>query len=217
MNRLIWIARGTGLALAVTLMTGSSAYAVDPLKLLGFSSSEKPDIEYKPRAPLVMPPDSSLPPPQEHLARSNDPRWPNDPDVQMREFTERRQEAIKRNYEERLGGPGGETSRVLTPQELDQWAANAGMRGRAKPRTGDTPIFSQPNGASPVMTPEQLRAGAASQVLPEGYVEPERAYLTDPPSGVRAAAAGAPVIKPEDAPGQRPGTSNDPTKDFKPY
>lgn len=216
MNKLILTGRGAAVALAMTMVTGTAAHAFDPLRLLGMTSSEKPEIDYKPRAPLVMPPEASLPPPQEPVMRRGDPQWPNDPDEQMREFVERRKAAIERGYEERLGSKSSDgPSRVLTPQELDQWAANAGLRGRAKSRTNDVRFFSG-SGNSPVMSPQELRAGASAEVLPEGYVEPEREYLTDPPVGVRAAAAGAPVVKPETPLGQRPGTDRDYAREFKP-
>ena len=41
-------------------------------------------IEYRERAPLVVPPSRDLPPPRSENATTSNPAWPNDPDVQQR-------------------------------------------------------------------------------------------------------------------------------------
>jgi hypothetical protein len=47
---------------------------------LGVVGEERPAIDYRERAPLVLPRNSALPPPQDSGAARN-PSWPNDPDV----------------------------------------------------------------------------------------------------------------------------------------
>jgi hypothetical protein len=47
---------------------------------LGVVGEERPPIDYRERAPLVLPRGNNLPPPQESGAARN-PNWPNDPDV----------------------------------------------------------------------------------------------------------------------------------------
>jgi hypothetical protein len=47
---------------------------------IGVIGEERPPIDYRERAPLVLPRGNTLPPPQEAGAARN-PNWPNDPDV----------------------------------------------------------------------------------------------------------------------------------------
>ena len=48
---------------------------------LGIVGEERPPIDYRQRAPLVLPRGSALPAPQDGTASSRNPAWPNDPDV----------------------------------------------------------------------------------------------------------------------------------------
>jgi hypothetical protein len=41
-------------------------------------------IDYRERAPLVVPPSRNLPPPQSEASVTANPAWPKDPDVQQR-------------------------------------------------------------------------------------------------------------------------------------
>ena len=47
---------------------------------LGLVDRARPPIDYRERAPLVLPRGNALPPPQDSAAARN-PNWPNDPDV----------------------------------------------------------------------------------------------------------------------------------------
>src|SRR5437870_4884035 len=53
------------------------------MKELGFKRSEE-GIEYRERAPLVVPPSRALPPPQSEGPSAHNPAWPKDPDVARR-------------------------------------------------------------------------------------------------------------------------------------
>ncbi|MGE0844637.1 MAG: hypothetical protein AB7L41_00095 [Flavobacteriaceae bacterium] len=166
----------------------ASKAAFDPLVSLGLAEPDKPEIEYKPRAPLVMPPSTAL---QQPHAASVDrgPQWPNDPDAQARAFEERRKEAAKKD--DRYKDVNRErANRVLSPQQLEQWAANAGQRGRYQHRDGETMYI--PNEApSRTVSPGEMAAGAGAPPadLPQTvYAEPEREYLSDPPVGFRQPA-----------------------------
>ncbi|NLH82822.1 MAG: hypothetical protein GX458_18545, partial [Phyllobacteriaceae bacterium] len=89
--------------------------AVDP--------SERP-IEYKPRAPLVVPPNSNLPAPQ--AAGSADPRFPRNPEDVA---DEQRRAAMK--------GETGKDGRIMTPDELAKYSIpGAGKNTRYDPDQG---------------------------------------------------------------------------------
>src|SRR6516225_12056343 len=52
---------------------------------LGFRRDGEETINYQERSPLVIPPDRSLPPPEQSgAAIANNPAWPKDPDVERR-------------------------------------------------------------------------------------------------------------------------------------
>src|SRR5262249_60915048 len=79
-------------ALVVSLAAVGSAFAADeeeevPLdtKILrqvmkdwGLRRTDEPDIEYRERPPLVLPPSRNLPKPQEETAATNSPAWPKE-------------------------------------------------------------------------------------------------------------------------------------------
>ena len=51
------------------------------LRGLGLRNGDEPQINYQERAPLVIPPNSDLPPPENANAAVNNAAWPNDPDI----------------------------------------------------------------------------------------------------------------------------------------
>ena len=52
---------------------------------LGFRRDGEENINYQERAPLVLPPGRTLPPPEQRgAATANNPAWPKDPDVERR-------------------------------------------------------------------------------------------------------------------------------------
>ena len=53
------------------------------MKELGFRRSDD-GVEYRERAPLVVPPSRNLPPPQSEAPSARNPAWPKDPDVARR-------------------------------------------------------------------------------------------------------------------------------------
>ena len=159
-------------------------------KLLG---TGRPDIEYRERSPLVIPPSGTLPPPDTTTASARNPAWPQDPDAKRR----RRQ----------ADGPAidavREQARPLTPDELRQ-GKTAG-RGRSD---APAPTLSD-NQMSRPLTPREL--GETKSVFswfsstPETEQtftrEPTRTRLTEPPSGYRSPAAGQPYAPPKDSGG----------------
>jgi hypothetical protein len=107
------------------------------LSTLGLRSGN--DIEYRERAPLVLPPRIDLPAPQAN-ATAGTPNWPVDPDVRRRkEESNRRRDEV-------------EESRPLRPNEL-----NVGER-----RQGRSPTLADHPDSSPVAPAE---SGSRSSIF----------------------------------------------------
>lgn len=146
------------------------------------------DIDYRQRPPLVVPPGSALPRPQE-AASARNAAWPKDPDV------ERRRE---------------ESSATRVPQFNPNWRNNPLLsqeelrRGRIA-RGEERPVVSEEhnnynNQIQPIQIGRDLaarRGQVDSDTLAYGQ-EPPRRLLTDPPVGYRQPAATAGL-----GPGQR--------------
>ena len=178
-------------ALVLPLATGSAKAQTGLLDLgkaiLGIQD-EKPEIDYRPRPPLVIPPKKDLPPPAAP-ATAKAPSWPNDPDVAaLKKAEENRKKPVVMQ----------DPSRPLTIEEV-----RAGRVAGAGVPT--EPVSGAARNNSAWIPPAELRAledklklSKAPETQP-GF-EPERHYLTDPPKGYRKAAAGAPVTAPKQAP-----------------
>lgn len=188
-------ARLAALACGAFLLAGAPAQAqsqsggvVDSmLGLLGLKSDEQPTIEYRERAPLVVPPQMKLRTP-EPPAASRTAAWPNDPDVARRAAEEkyRKTPAGERADRKNLDGelrrpsdiPGGRTYGKSTPAEPPTWVVEGSLA------------------ESGWVAPDKLRAMAPKtqeQNLLVAGQEPPRKYLTDPPPGMRVPSGKAPL------------------------
>ena len=148
--------------------------------ILGFEE-EKPDITYRERAPLVVPPKMELRAPETAPALAN-PAWPKDPDVER-----------ARQIEVRKKQPGGMTS--AERGRGDERASLVEMNGRGsggrvkglpqEPDTFDNSLHKRQD----FLSVQQMRAqeAALDSVNPKASTgeEPSRRYLTDPPTGYR--------------------------------
>ncbi|MFS8036472.1 hypothetical protein ACI7BZ_05805 [Xanthobacter sp. AM11] len=162
------------------------------LEFLGLKEEEaKPEIDYRERAPLVVPPKTpeSLPPPQASAAEAH-PNWPKDPDVARRK---REAEAAKQPVVR--DDPG----RPLLPSELN--------KGRRTTLGTASNAPTEPVGAGSqrdVLMPSQLGftgwmnsvTGKQDQLTFNG--EPERENLLQPPPGYQTPAPNAPYGVVED-------------------
>jgi len=181
-------ALGAGFLLAASpasaqSLDGSTNVLDSALQLFGLKDEEaRPEIDYRERAPLVVPPrvPDTLPPPQTSAADAN-PNWPKDPDVARRK---REAEASKSPVVR--DDPG----RPLLPSELN--------KGKRK-TLGQAP--TEPVGAESkrdVLLPDQLGftgwmngvTGKQDQLTFNG--EPERESLVQPPPGYQTPAPNAP-------------------------
>lgn len=184
------------LALVLLMTTSSVAVAQDSgewidtkiidkvLKGVGLRRSEKV-IDYRERSPLVVPPNSALPPPQSDAAVRRNPDWPKDPDIAR---------ARERKKNAKAGPiPWYEDNRQLTPAELDKGRnPNAGQRTAV---TDEKKI-----GLYERLWPSQLgyKGGLFSTLTGKKDEvatfkgEPPRTSLTDPPVGYRTPSSAQP-------------------------
>ena len=158
----------------------------DFMRGLGLRNGSEPQIEYRERSPLVIPPSRNLPPP-EQAGAGRTAAWPVDPDVK------RKQEAAAKRKDRKGYDPDYE-GRNLTPSELNPPGAS-----RSAGRTG-TPD-SLGNDGAPVKPSELgyfggLFSSFGSFGSKEEFAtfdrEPPRNSLTAPPAGYQTPSAAQP-------------------------
>lgn len=150
------------------------------LEGIGLKSPDRDSIDYRERAPLVVPPTSGkLRTPEENASARNG-QWPQDPDVLARR---------KRAEQARMpsGYQVNETRDKLLvgPNEGRVRNNMAGV-----PTRGGTP--GENLNPATILTPDQvgrIMANASDKPSTPG-AEPTRSYLTEPPKGYRRAAPG---------------------------
>ena len=142
-------------------------------------------IDYRERAPLVVPPSRDLPPPRsEEEVAAKTPAWPKDPDV-----TQRKQAAAAEKARLKGNVSAEEQQRALRPDELDK-------PGRAAKGTGAKGTGQTAEDTSKPLTPSQLGTdtkklfgsviSSFSPAAPESEPftgEPQRDSMTEPPTG----------------------------------
>jgi hypothetical protein len=189
------------LALALALACGPrSAFADDDddtgwdvkilrqfLKDLGLQR-DGGQIEYRERAPLVVPPSRNLPPPREADAVAANPAWPNDPDVRQRklESAAKKKPRITSEVIEAEGRP-------LPRSELD--------KGRIPPGSNRTKAAPTPEESARPMRPDELKSksifsgmfslGSKTETATFDS-EPPRESLTAPPTGYQTPSPNQP-------------------------
>lgn len=147
--------------------------------LLGFFGmqfdKEDEAIDYRARAPLVVPPRKDLPEPKE---AKRDPAWPKDPDV-----AERRRAAL----DSKRPAP---TPNLSTRVELSAEELQAGRGGTVNTAPADDCQATSGTWSciyAPWKILQTAFGGGASSDTVEPGVEPPRRYLTEPPAGYRTA------------------------------
>jgi hypothetical protein len=199
-DRSLALASVATLALVCSLSVSRPARALDDdgkqnvfnalLGMIDVKPHEGPDIDYRERPKLVLPPKMDLPPPGRpdslHTAG-----WPNDPDVLRRkkEAEEAKAPIIGLGY--------NDSTRPLTK---DQLLSN---RGPAVPPPAPASDYSRcSHGQCDWVQPQILQQEGADVAKAKGAAEddqttdivtaghePPRKYLTDPPTGYRKATA----------------------------
>lgn len=153
---------------------------------IGIIPKDPPKIEYRERAPLVLPPKMELRPPVDPGAvEARAPNWPKDPDV-MAARKERREASLPERLTERYKLDKGDR---LSVEEMRQYRRPGG--GQVSGLYGDR------RDDRSRLTPEELRAPTESQAKldPNGL---DRRYLSDPPAPLLRAASGAPLKASQD-------------------
>lgn len=158
-----------GLGVALPAQAQEGTLLRDIFGRIGIMEPEQPQIEYRERAPLVVPPSRDLPPPRPPEQVGSAPNWPED----RRDRVAREEQMELERYQERVRA--GEGAREDAPNLRVPRGA-----GRTPTIDRDDPWGEQP----PEFTREQreafqrqMRGGddAAAQGL-------TRRSLTDPPS-----------------------------------
>ena len=194
------------LALAMTWNVGSVFAAEDEeevpldtklmrqfLKDLGLQRDGE-GIEYRERAPLVVPPSRNLPPPQSEGSVANNPAWPKDPDVNKRKV-----EAAKKKLPARTAAEAADAeARPLPRSELERGRTAAGTQ------TGGTVVKDADADASRPLRPQELGSKSLfsnmfssapwSDKTEVGTFtgEPTRENLTAPPPGYQTPSPNQP-------------------------
>lgn len=127
-------------------------------------------IDYRPRAPLVVPPSRNLPAPQEAV---RDPAWPKDPgiDAQRRAALDSRRPAPQAN-----------------PPSRPEPAPKEQQAGPAKPDEHEGECLLNDTGPRSCLRVFRTFFGADEADKPKSGEEPTRKLLTEPPAGYRTAA-----------------------------
>lgn len=154
---------------------------------MGLFGRDKADIEYKQRAPLVVPPSSTLPKPQEAGANRS-AAWPDDPDVARRKADRDSANILFSTTEAYRAN----TRPLMSQDELRRGRVN----GRANGPEGIVPDHNTGNNQiEPIRIGREMAARKAqtdTSNLAYG-TEPSRRYLHEPPTGYRRPAGTAPV------------------------
>lgn len=151
------------------------------LGALGVIQEDKPQIDYRERAPLVLPPKMELrDPAQPGSVQARNPQWPNDPDVVAR----KRQAAEDRTpiTQTDLYRSNNKNAR-LTSEEM-----RTGRRAGA-----EIPNAPQVRNESSWIHPDILRAQHKRTDTADAGDSAVRKSLTDPPSAYRRSATGQPI------------------------
>jgi hypothetical protein len=146
-------------------------------------------IDYRERAPLVVPPSLNLPPPQSEASAAANPAWPKDPDVAARKAETVKQKAPRRTAAQTMDAEG----RPLSRAELD--------KGKAAPGTGSG-APQLPDESARAFRPDELGGKTFfkdmfSSFSNEGETgtftgEPVRESLTAPPEGYQTPSPSQP-------------------------
>lgn len=134
-------------------------------------------IDYRERAPLVVPPNLDLPPPVNAKSEVNVPNWPKDAD-------EARRKAARTANKKAKAVPWYEAARPLSPEELN--------KGKTAATTSSSNEHIEPGPSGPtLMSPSELGFKAKLSTIFGGNKaettpfngEPPRQELTQPPAG----------------------------------
>ncbi len=149
---------------------------------------EGPGVEFRERAPLVVPPSRDLPPPQTADAVTRNPAWPKDPDVEKRnaEVSTPAQRAKLRGASEAMVEEG----RALRPNELNIGTGPTSTGSVQTPEESARPMLPSQLGSRGFL--DFFTNKSSSEETAQFTSEPPRTSLTAPPVGYQTPSAAQP-------------------------
>jgi len=162
------------------------------LGAIGIIPKDKAPIDYRQRAPLVLPPKMELRAPGGGSAETANANWPKDPDVAAARRAAAEAKTPWTSTEKYREAKGG----ALSPDEMRKYR-NPDNYTKAPGLVGGQADKS-------IMSPDELRSFAQQPKLEGNGIE--RRYLSDPPAGLlkaqgtgplRASVDKVPVVDPE--------------------
>jgi len=160
------------------------------LSTIGLTGDDKPPIEYRERAPLVVPGRlDALPPPQGSVAARN-PAWPNDPDAAAARAKAEADATPARDPTERLSRAELAAGARVGAGRLDgRQIQNRGVNADGTPNMYDKEVLGGPGLFARLSN--SFTGKGDNEVVPFTG-EPARTSLVEPPRGFRTPAADAP-------------------------
>ena len=149
---------------------------------LGLKRGDDPGINYQERAPLVLPPSTTLPPPENSsTAIDRNPAWPKDPEIATRKAAAEREREAGLDSSNRLAAE----ARPLRPDQLVVPGSNPRADKQHNPVTNSATIGDRLNPAE-LGTKKGLFSGIFSkgeEQTTKFTGERTRTTLTEPPPG----------------------------------
>ena len=184
-----------GLALAAPLATApAQAQGLMDIGrfLLGIPPEEKPPIDYRERAPIVVPPSTNLRPPAEGGSpESRRANWPQDPEAVARRKAA--EDARKPVFVDSITGNTPGQTRRLTPEQI----RSGRIAGQEVPLVPQRSMIEERDrqnvmgGLTTLREMDRQQSAAAGASGGLDRAEPRREFLTDPPTGLRRPADNA--------------------------
>ncbi|HEV2558004.1 MAG TPA: hypothetical protein VGU45_05210 [Microvirga sp.] len=151
---------------------------------IGIIPKDPPKIDYRERAPLVLPSKTELPAPvSSDAVEAKAANWPKDPDVMA---------ARKEAAEARKPWTQTEEYRNSEGKRLSIEEIRAGRRAGASTRQAPS-LADERRAEFSRLTPEELRAFSKQDDAKLDPTQLKRRYLTDPPQDLLKAAGNAPL------------------------
>jgi hypothetical protein len=159
---------------------------------LGLKRDGEATINYRERAPLVIPSSRDLAPPEQNDVAASNPAWPKDPDIERRKA----QAKLEKNR-----NISDEREREQNPLRPDQMTPGSGGRPVKPQVTTDNGYQPPAAGVSSQLSPSELGTkgtlydamfGKKKEEEARFTGEPARGSLTDPPVGYQTPSPAQP-------------------------
>jgi len=192
--KLILPAGGMAFAMALTVAPAPAHAQSETFRgitnILGLTSEQKDEIEYRERAPLVLPKDYKLSPPEAPVEQRV-ANWPRDPDV----VAKNRAAAEARKPRGVDDGVYGD-SRQGAPLSGHEMRSQGRLANR-EAGANEPHMMKGDSSREEWIRPDLLTSMRTNDVDADKLVpgtEPPRRSLTDPPAGVRMPSSKAPYV-----------------------